>query len=193
MTLNAVVELMSGNSNFNDHLRSFNFLLQVQALQFIKQLGEAMHSVNLESNKQKRFELVYVIGPSYSDTLQPHDFGPEDLRHLGDIVDGFSLMTYDFSLPQNPGPNAPLMWIRSTLRFLLGSNNKDGGLTEKIFVGLNFYGNDFDLSGGIMHLYIYINMNSSSLKISCLINDILLVTFSLLCALGYQRWVVDQF
>lgn len=140
---------------FNDHLRSFNFLLQVQALQFIKKLGEAMHSVNLESNKQKRFELVYVIGPSYSDTLQPHDFGPEDLRNLGDIVDGFSLMTYDFSLPHNPGPNAPLMWIRSTLRFLLGSNNKDGGLAEKIFVGLNFYGNDFELSGG-MHLYIYI-------------------------------------
>lgn len=156
-----------------------------------------MHSVSLESNKQKRYELVYVIGPSYSDTQQPHDFGPEDLRNLGDIVDGFSLMTYDFSLPHSPGPNAPLMWIRSTLRFLLGSNNKDRGLAEKIFVGLNFYGNDFELSGG-MHSYVYssryhmiydlkilifvicLNMFKacfpavSKFDVSCLISDILL-------------------
>lgn len=123
--------------------------MRIMALQFIKQLGEAMHSECLESSNQKRLELVYVIGPSYSDTLQPHDFGPGDLRNLGNIVDGFSLMTYDFSLPHNPGPNAPLMWIRSTLRFLLGSNNKDRRLSEKIFVGINFYGNDFELSGGM--------------------------------------------
>jgi chitinase domain-containing protein 1 len=126
--------------------------LQVQALQFIKQLGEAMHLVSLERKSQQTLELVYVIGPPYSDKLQQHDFGPEDLRNLGDIVDGFSLMTYDFSLPHNPGPNAPLKWIQSTLKTLLRAKSKGQGLAEKIFVGINFYGNDFELSGGMVNL-----------------------------------------
>lgn len=111
-----------------------------------------MHSVSLERKSQQILEFVYVIGPPYSDRLQHHDFGPEDLRNIGDSVDGFSLMTYDFSVPHNPGPNAPLEWIRSTLKILLGTDNKGRKLAEKIFVGINFYGNDFELSGGMIKL-----------------------------------------
>ncbi|RAL54203.1 unnamed protein product [Cuscuta campestris] len=121
-------------------------------LQFIRQLGEAMHSVRLEKrNKAKTLELVYVIGPPHSDKLQDHDFGPNDLRSLGNAVDGFSLMTYDFSGPQNPGPNAPLNWIHSTLQLLLGDRGGDHhqSLARKIFLGINFYGNDFVISGGL--------------------------------------------
>jgi hypothetical protein len=36
--------------------------------------------------------------------LNDQDLGPEDLMHLADTLDGFSLVTYDFSGPQNPGP-----------------------------------------------------------------------------------------
>lgn len=61
-------------------------------------------------------------------------------------MDGFSLMTYDFSGPQNPGPNAPLKWIRASLEMLLGG--ADSEHAPKIFLGINFYGNDFVLSGG---------------------------------------------
>lgn len=109
-----------------------------------------MHSVNLERDKKKFLELVYVIGPPHSDKLQEHDFGPKDLKSLGDAVDGFSLMTYDFSGPQSPGPNAPLNWIHSTLQLLLGASGVDQRLARKIFLGINFYGNDFVISGGIL-------------------------------------------
>ncbi|GFY92321.1 glycosyl hydrolase superfamily protein [Actinidia rufa] len=120
------------------------------ALQFVKQLGQELHAVCLEGNSKQCLQLVYVIGPPYSEKLQEHDFGPEDLRSLSDAVDGFSLMTYDFSSPQHPGPNAPLKWIRSTLELLLGTtSNGAQSLAHKIFVGMNFYGNDFVLSEGL--------------------------------------------
>ncbi|KAM1125551.1 hypothetical protein ACFX1Q_040830 [Malus domestica] len=117
------------------------------ALQFIKELGDALHGVSLERNDKQRLQLVYVIGPPHSEKLQPHDFGPKDLQSLDDAVDGFSLMTYDFSGPNNPGPNAPLKWIHSTLQLILGTN-KNSALARKIFLGINFYGNDFVLTGG---------------------------------------------
>ncbi|KAF3550741.1 hypothetical protein DY000_02003409 [Brassica cretica] len=111
------------------------------ALQFVKQLGDALH--------EQHMQFMYVIGPPRSDTLQMYDFGPEDLKFLKDSVDGFSLMTYDFSNSQNPGPNAPLKWIDLTLKLLLGSsNNVDSSLARKVLLGLNFYGNDFAISGG---------------------------------------------
>ncbi|XP_059651262.1 uncharacterized protein LOC132298914 [Cornus florida] len=119
------------------------------ALQFIKQLGQALHAVSLERNNKQPLQLVYVIGPPRSEKLQEHDFGPQDLKSLSDVVDGFSLMTYDFSSPQNPGPNAPLKWIHAILQLLLGTTS--GGsqsLAHKIFVGMNFYGYDFDISKG---------------------------------------------
>lgn len=103
------------------------------------------------SSKQ-HLQLVYVIGPPQSEKLQAHDFGPGDLQSLGDAVDGFSLMTYDFSGPQNPGPNAPLKWIRFTLQLLLGTTDSGiQSLAHKIFLGINFYGNDFILSEGIFY------------------------------------------
>nr|XP_043630589.1 uncharacterized protein LOC122601922 [Erigeron canadensis] len=117
------------------------------ALLFIKKLGQAMHAVFV---KEYNLQLVYVIGPPRSDRLQKYDFGPEDLQSLSDFVDGYSLMTYDFSNPQKPGPNAPLEWVHSTMQLLLGTQT-DGSkkLAQKIFLGINFYGNDFVLQGGI--------------------------------------------
>ncbi|KAG5405235.1 hypothetical protein IGI04_011354 [Brassica rapa subsp. trilocularis] len=115
--------------------------MRKMALQFVKQLGDALH--------EQQMQFMYVIGPPRSDTLQMYDFGPDDLKFLKDSVDGFSLMTYDFSNSQNPGPNAPLKWIDITLKLLLGSSsNVDSSLAKKVLLGLNFYGNDFAISGG---------------------------------------------
>lgn len=109
-----------------------------------------MHSVSLKRKSEQSLQLVYVIGPPRSEELQEYDFGPEDLKVLSDAVDGYSLMTYDFSGPQNPGPNAPLKWIHSILQLLLGtSHSSSQSFAQKIFVGINFYGNDFAISGGI--------------------------------------------
>ncbi|KAJ9188243.1 hypothetical protein P3X46_003615 [Hevea brasiliensis] len=120
-----------------------------KALKFIKQLGHALHSVSSARSSKQPLQLVYVIGPPHSEKLQVHDFGPEDLQSLNDAVDGFSLMTYDFSSPHNPGPNAPLKWIRFTLQLLLGTTGSDAWTqAHKIFLGINFYGNDFLLSEG---------------------------------------------
>lgn len=118
------------------------------ALQFIKKLGQEMHSVVVKRSG-RNLQLVYVIGPPRTDRLQEYDFGPEDFRSLSNSVDGYSLMTYDFSNPQNPGPNAPLVWIRSTMKLLLGTHAADSqNLTQKVFLGINFYGNDYALQGG---------------------------------------------
>lgn len=109
-----------------------------------------MHSLSLEQNRSQSLQLVYVIGPPRSEMLEEYDFGPADLRSLCDVVDGFSLMTYDFSGPQNPGPNAPLKWIHSTLLLLLDATTGDRQkVSQKIFIGINFYGNDFVVSGGM--------------------------------------------
>lgn len=114
-----------------------------------------MHSVSSSRNGKQYLQLVYVIGPPYSEKLQPHDFGPEDLQSLSDDVDGFSFMTYDFSSPHNPGPNAPLKWIRFTLQILLG-NSGARALANKIFLGINFYGNDFVISEGTSLYFSFI-------------------------------------
>ncbi|KAL8210407.1 hypothetical protein R6Q57_007139 [Mikania cordata] len=113
------------------------------ALQFIKKLGQAMHSVVVH---EQSLQLFYVIGPPHSDRLHEYDFGPQDLQSLSDAVDGYSLMTYDFSNPQNPGPNAPLKWVHSVMQLLLVNGAQN--LSQKIFLGMNFYGNDFVLKGG---------------------------------------------
>ncbi|XP_027932589.1 chitinase domain-containing protein 1 isoform X1 [Vigna unguiculata] len=117
------------------------------ALRFVKQLGDALHSIGSEKISGQKLQLVYVIGPPSSEKLQEHDFGPKDLETLSEAVDEFSLMTYDFSNPHNPGPNAPLKWIQIVLQLLLGnSGSRAQSLAPKILLGINFYGNDFSLS-----------------------------------------------
>lgn len=119
------------------------------ALKFIQELGQEMHSVGLEIESKKSLQLIYVIGLSHSEMLNEYDFGLEDLQTLSDSVDGYSLMTYEFSSPQNPGPNEPLKWIHTIMQLLLRSTDSSSQtLDQKIFIGLNFYGNDFALSGG---------------------------------------------
>lgn len=118
--------------------------MRLMALKFIKHLGEALHSVTSTTNSSHHLELIYVIPAPRSQNLGEYDFGPQDIQELKNAVDGFSIMTYDFSSPQNPGPNAPLKWIQSSLQLLL-NDAKDGHM---IFLGINFYGNDYILSGG---------------------------------------------
>lgn len=117
--------------------------MRKMALEFIKRLGQAMHSVNSTKDPSHHLELIYVIPAPHSQKLAEYDFGPKDLEDLSDFVDGFSLMTYDFSGPQNPGPNAPLSWIHSSMELLLGG---DRSHAHMIFLGINLYGNDFILS-----------------------------------------------
>lgn len=138
-------------------------------------------------NDKQQLQLVYVIGPPHSEKLQKHDFGPEDLQSLGDAVDGFSLMTYDFSGPQNPGPSAPLKWIRSTLQLLLGTTgNTARSPAHKIYLGINFYGNDFVLAGGIS-FFLACSLSSSFRCIISVCDDVRGATYLLLSLLVSRR------
>uniref|UniRef100_A0A453F2L8 Chitinase domain-containing protein 1 n=1 Tax=Aegilops tauschii subsp. strangulata TaxID=200361 RepID=A0A453F2L8_AEGTS len=120
-----------------------------QALQFVKQLGEALHSISSKSSTRNHLELIYVIPAPRMEGPNNQDFGPEDLLQLADSVGGFSLMTYDFSGPQNPGPSAPLKWIQYSLTTLLPAKGSASQVhSHMIFLGINFYGNDFLLSKG---------------------------------------------
>ncbi|RWW88366.1 hypothetical protein BHE74_00002759 [Ensete ventricosum] len=128
---------------------AFQEILALRGLDFIKELSEALHSMTSVESDNHPLELIYVIPAPRSQKLDEYDFGPQDLRQLCDAVDGFSLMTYDFSGPQSPGPNAPLSWIRSSLSMLLGDTNSGPhSHAHKILLGLNFYGNDFLVSEG---------------------------------------------
>lgn len=142
---------------------TFFLVHDLQALNFIKQLGEAMHSVNSGPNPSQHLQLILVISPVQSDKLSSYDFGPEDMKLLTDSVDGFSLMTYDFSGPQKPGPNAPLEWIKYCLGVLLGDEGT--GHAHMIFLGINFYGNDFVIAEGeIMCLDLDLSTSVISIK-----------------------------
>jgi chitinase domain-containing protein 1 len=118
-----------------------------QALQFIKQLGAVLHSINSKSSSH-HLELIFVIPAPRMQELNNQDFGPDDLLQLAVSVDGFSLMTYDFSGPQNPGPSAPLKWLQHSLTTLLSAEESSSGHSMMIFLGVNFYGNDFLLNRG---------------------------------------------
>jgi len=61
------------------------------------------------------------------------------------LVDGLSLMTYDFSVGSGKaGPNAPLSWMRACVENL----DPDEEHRKKILLGLNFYGYMYSAQGG---------------------------------------------
>ena len=71
-------------------------------------------------------------------------FDADDFERLVDQVDFFSLMTYDYSNVQRPGPNSPLAWVRSCVEAL----DEGGYNRNKILIGLNFYGLRYTAEGG---------------------------------------------
>ncbi|MBZ3870292.1 Chitinase domain-containing protein 1 [Sciurus carolinensis] len=81
-------------------------------------------------------------GLSRSRTDQLGMFTHKEFEQLAPVLDGFSLMTYDYSTSQQPGPNAPLSWVRSCVQAL----DPKSKWRSKILLGLNFYGMDYAAS-----------------------------------------------
>ncbi|XP_066269430.1 chitinase domain-containing protein 1-like [Branchiostoma lanceolatum] len=88
--------------------------------------------------------LIAVIPPPSMSPAGQDIFNKDDFQKLAPWVHGFSLMTYDFSNPHRPGPNAPLDWVKACVLIL----DPEGAHRHKILLGLNFYGNDFTGGGG---------------------------------------------
>ncbi|XP_036731639.2 chitinase domain-containing protein 1 isoform X3 [Manis pentadactyla] len=69
-------------------------------------------------------------------------FTHREFEQLAPMLDGFSLMTYDYPTAQQPGPNAPLSWVRACVQVL----DPKSKWRSKILLGLNLYGMDYSAS-----------------------------------------------
>lgn len=94
-----------------------------------------------EALRQARLLCILVIPPAVTPgTDRLGTFTHKEFEQLAPVMDGFSLMTYDFSASsQQPGPNAPLSWVRACVQVLDPKSKWRG----KILLGLNFYGMDY--------------------------------------------------
>ncbi|XP_063700605.1 chitinase domain-containing protein 1 [Culicoides brevitarsis] len=106
--------------------------------------------------KYDNFDFILVVPPSRKESVEL--FTPEHFEKLYPHVTAFSLMTYDYSSYQRPGPNAPLDWVRAAVEFVCPDTAANFmEKRRKILMGLNFYGQDFTPEGGkpiIGHEYI---------------------------------------
>ena len=80
-----------------------------------------------------------------SSTVYSSLFDSSDFEALVYHVDGFSLMTYDYTDPHKPGPVpvAPLSWVRDCVVSLVPEKSEK---RQKILLGLNFYGYSYGSS-----------------------------------------------
>lgn len=108
-------------------------------------LSDCIKSICRTFQKAKR-KCILVIPPSEYQGNQMGMFLKGDFDYLVDDVDAFSLMTYDYSNIQRPGPNAPLEWVKKCVENLVPEKNVEQ--RKKILLGLNFYGNDYSGTGG---------------------------------------------
>ncbi|XP_006893413.1 PREDICTED: chitinase domain-containing protein 1 [Elephantulus edwardii] len=108
---------------------------QAGLVHMLTHVAEALH--------QARLLAILVIPPSVTPgTHQLGMFTHKELEQLAPVLDGFSLMTYDYSSAQQPGPNAPLSWVRACVQIL----DPKSKWRSKILLGLNFYGMDYSTS-----------------------------------------------
>ncbi|KAM6157631.1 chitinase domain-containing protein 1 isoform 1-T1 [Rhynchocyon petersi] len=108
---------------------------QAGLVHMLTHIAEALH--------QARLLAILVIPPSVTPgTHQLGMFTNEELEQLAPVLDGFSLMTYDYSTAQQPGPNAPLSWVRACVQVL----DPKSKWRHKILLGLNLYGMDYSAS-----------------------------------------------
>ncbi|CAL8325409.1 chitinase domain-containing protein 1 [Gadus morhua] len=119
-------------------------------LELWSQLGgnkrsELVHLIKhvCETLKAKRLDCFLVIPPVLTSYGKPGMFGREEFEQLAPVVDGFSLMTYDYSSAGDPGPSAPLPWMKGCVLELAPSSQ----WRHKILIGLNMYGMDFSSQG----------------------------------------------
>lgn len=96
---------------------------------------------------KEKMKIILVIPPPFygSNMKTPGAFDKHDFELLAPVLDGFSLMTYDYSSHGRPGPNAPVQWMRECV---LSLSPEKGKQRSKILLGLNFYGQEFGPNGG---------------------------------------------
>ncbi|RMX60010.1 hypothetical protein pdam_00019315 [Pocillopora damicornis] len=97
-----------------------------------------------DSLHKEKLKIILVIPPPFYAGKKPGSFDKNDFELLAPVLDGFSLMTYDYSSQGRPGPNAPLQWMKDCVLTLSPEKGKQ---RSKILMGLNFYGQEFAATG----------------------------------------------
>ncbi|KAJ8715121.1 hypothetical protein PYW08_005102 [Mythimna loreyi] len=108
-----------------------------KSVKFIQQFGLEMSDDDLS--------LILVYPPFRG--YPTDEFFIQAFNDIYPYVEAVSVMTYDFSNPQKPGPNAPLYWVRLCVEKLIDSD-ENPSKRSKILLGLNFYGNSYTANGG---------------------------------------------
>ncbi len=102
---------------------------------FVKELAEKLH--------QRGKQIIVTSQAKRADGNNWPGVGAMDYSVLGQLVDEFRIMTYDFSRTNTaPGPIAPPDWILQATRYA-----KSRMPAEKVVIGLPFYGYDWCVSG----------------------------------------------
>ncbi|KAJ2945690.1 hypothetical protein O0L34_g528 [Tuta absoluta] len=107
-----------------------------RSVKFIQQLGIEMNLDDLS--------LILVYPPFRG--YPTDEFFIQAFNDIYPYVEAVSVMTYDFSNAQKPGPNAPISWMRLCVEKLLDGD--DSQKRSKILLGMNFYGNSYTANGG---------------------------------------------
>ncbi|KAI8610825.1 glycoside hydrolase superfamily [Chytriomyces sp. MP71] len=118
------------------------FLYSAYTPHFVTHLSRVAREDNLE---------FFLVIPPLHPAAQQSLFDATHLAAYRDLVDGFSLMTYDYTMPgmadgEGGGPNAPLRWMRENVVRL----DPEGAARDKILMGLNLYGNSYPVGGTVV-------------------------------------------
>ncbi|XP_018377823.1 PREDICTED: chitinase domain-containing protein 1 isoform X1 [Trachymyrmex cornetzi] len=102
--------------------------------------------VKFIAQKLKKHDLDIILAIPPSRGAQVELFSKQEFDELASYVNAFSLMTYDYSSIQRPGPNSPLDWTRQCVEFL--APEKNNHRRSQILLGINFYGYNYTPEGG---------------------------------------------
>ncbi|XP_031849883.1 chitinase domain-containing protein 1 [Nomia melanderi] len=141
------IELISA---FIDTAEAFHFDGYVLEMwnQFVLTGVEAQIVVSLiqtisQKLKENNLNTILAVPPSRGPKVQL--FNKDQFDQLSPYVQAFSLMTYDYSSIQRPGPNSPIDWARECVELLVPEK---GPKRAQILLGLNFYGYNYTPEGG---------------------------------------------
>ncbi|XP_068617773.1 chitinase domain-containing protein 1 [Battus philenor] len=115
-----------------------------QVGKYIDKSVKFVQNFGLEMNEDD-LKLILVYPPFRG--YPSDEFFVQAFNEIYPYVEAVSVMTYDYSNPQKPGPNAPLQWMRLCVEKLL-NNDDSAEKRSKILLGLNFYGNSYTANGG---------------------------------------------
>lgn len=94
-------------------------------------------------------QLLLAVPPLVPPSHQRPYMDRSHYAALAPLVDGFSVMTYDYSSAGVPGPNSPLPWLHTNLQAAAAAASDAGSRVDEVFnsskllAGVNFYGYDF--------------------------------------------------